>query len=460
MALLLIYYPKIIEKSWCNVIDISIYDIVGSFVATFATLYLMLVLNNMKNIVKSRKFWISIIFSSLYVYLSFLLTNSVSKVILEFVIKIFLCMYILGFKKTMLSKVCINCFVVWVGMLLIEILFYPLIMLVLSRFISINSITLNDNQILKFVINCLMFFILSLVFYIPKLRKSINYITNNHVANNKKYIFYLIIASVSMFSISVYLCFFNYNSIVISVVLFIMIMIYTIVVIVTIRSFNQKNKIQAEYEVLLTNLSEYENLLDRQRILNHENKNQLLVIKGMINKKENAVDYIDTLVDTQYKDNDLIIMKTNRIPSGGLKGLIYYKMLNMKDKKINISLDVNRNINDIDFSKISISTNQELCKIVGVFLDNAMQEVEGLNERYVSIVIEANDNNLIINISNNYANKDVNKIGEKGYTTKGSGHGYGLRLVKSIVENNKSLEHFTEVNGKIFTQIVKLKIKD
>ena len=134
----------------------------------------------MKNIVKSRKFWISIIFSSLYVYLSFLLTNSVSKVILEFVIKIFLCMYILGFKKTMLSKVCINCFVVWVGMLLIEILFYPLIMLVLSRFISINSITLNDNQILKFVINCLMFFILSLVFYIPKLRKSINYITNHN----------------------------------------------------------------------------------------------------------------------------------------------------------------------------------------------------------------------------------------------------------------------------------------
>ena len=98
----------------------------------------------------------------------------------------------------------------------------------------------------------------------------------------KNYIFIIIILSVLLFSISVYICLLNYNIGIILGTLFIMITIYTIIVISTINEFYQKNRIQSEYDILLKNLNEYENLLDLQRVSNHENKNQLLVIKGMI----------------------------------------------------------------------------------------------------------------------------------------------------------------------------------
>ena len=227
------------------------------------------------------------------------------------------------------------------------------------------------------------------------------------------------------------------------------------------KECNQKNKIQVEYNMLSENLSEYENLLDMQRVSNHENKNQLLVIKGMADKNEkNISDYISSIVDTQYADNDLLIMKTNRIPSGGLRGLVYYKMLTMKDKKISVELEVDRNLRDIDFSNIPIKTNQELCKIVGVFLDNAIQAVEKLKVKKINIVLNYNDDAVTIKISNNYEGIiDIDKISDKGYTTKGKGHGYGLSLVKKIVDENNHFIHETEVNGKLFSQVIKLNMK-
>ena len=47
---------------------------------------------------------------------------------------------------------------------------------------------------------------------------------------------------------------------------------------------NEKNTsimIKAENKSLMESLSEYENMVDRQRVDNHENKNQLLIIKNM-----------------------------------------------------------------------------------------------------------------------------------------------------------------------------------
>ena len=241
-----------------------------------------------------------------------------------------------------------------------------------------------------------------------------------------------------------------------------MITVYTVIVISTINEFNQKNKIQSEYDILLKNLNEYENLLDLQRVTKHENKNQLLVIKGMVDKGEsNTSEYINSIIDTQYKDNDAIIYKTNRIPSGGLRGLIYYKILTMKEKKINSNLDVDRSLNELDFDNIPIKTNQELCKIVGVFLDNAIQAVSELKKKEIDIYLKYENDELYIKVSNNYSGViELDKIDNSGYTTKGKGHGYGLSLVKSIIRENDCFKNDREIHGKMFSQLIRLKINE
>ena len=69
------------------------------------------------------------------------------------------------------------------------------------------------------------------------------------------------------------------------------------------------------------------------------------------------------------------------------------------------------------------------------------------------------DNNLNITISNNYKGQiDLKRIDEEGYTTKNNEHGYGLSIVKDIVNNNKKIIVETKCNNDIFTQNLKVKM--
>lgn len=395
---------------------------------------------------------------SLYIFASYLMTSNVVKVILDFVSLAFCCYYLIKFNKKNFIQIVLVSFVIWVSMLLIDVLFSVLLLYILK--FDLNYI--NSIPYFKVFLTSCVCFIMVLIFSNKKLRNGIYKVTNIDSYVKGYYVILIIILSVLLFSISVYICLFNYNIGIILSTLFIMITIYTIIVVRTINEFYQKNRIQSEYDILLKNLNEYENLLDLQRVTNHENKNQLLVIKGMIDKGEsNTSEYINSIIDTQYKDNDAIIYKTNRIPSGGLRGLIYYKILTMKEKKINSNLDVDRSLNELDFDNIPIKTNQELCKIVGVFLDNAIQAVSELKKKEIDIYLKYENDELYIKVSNNYSGIiELDKIDNSGYTTKGKGHGYGLSLVKGIIRENDCFKNDREIHGKMFSQIIRLKINE
>ena len=53
---------------------------------------------------------------------------------------------------------------------------------------------------------------------------------------------------------------------------------------------------------------------------------------------------------------------------------------------------------------------------------------------------------------------ELNKLDQKGYTTKGFGHGYGLCLVKKILENNKRLINERKISKELFVQMLKIKM--
>lgn len=426
-----------------------------SFLDVFVKLSLILILLCQKNIYKNIRFWLATLLLSFYGFGAYMITDSAIRIILLFAVTIVSVFFILKFDKKYLKRIIYVTFFVWLVMALMDVLYTILFEVVLK----LNLTSYRNNAYMVFFMNNVMILTVVICFSFKNVQNFIKKILNIDLSKNN-YIFVVIILSVILFSVIFYFCQFNYKPIIVLIVSFIMVVIYTIIVIITIREFSLKHKIQSEYDALLTNLSEYENLLDRQRILNHENKNQLLVIKGMINKKEEKVsEYIDTIIDTQYLDNENLIMTTNRIPSGGLRGLIYYKMLGMKDKNINVNLEVDSNLRNLDFTSIPIRTNQELCKIVGVFLDNAIQAVDELEIKKINILLQY-EKCLIIKISNNYKGAiDLDKLDNRGYTTKGNGHGYGLCLVKNIIKNNELFENTKEINGKMFTQVIKLKIK-
>lgn len=222
------------------------------------------------------------------------------------------------------------------------------------------------------------------------------------------------------------------------------------------KSINQQYK--AENDALINNLHEYEKMVDQHRVINHENKNQLGIIKTMIETKDETVlAYIDDLVENDSTPDETLLSRTSRIPAGGLQGIIYQKLLTMKKEQINYTLNISRDIKFLDFKKLDIATMVALCKIVGVFLDNAIEEVKKLEKTYIGIELYVEDDAFCIKVSNNYSRgQDFSRIEELGYTTKTNGHGYGLSLVREIIEKNDRLINERSVTGKYFNQIVKV----
>ena len=233
------------------------------------------------------------------------------------------------------------------------------------------------------------------------------------------------------------------------------------IVLYSFRTKNNYNKVYDKYNTTLNSLKEYEDILDKYRISNHENKNQLLTIRNMLPKtSKKAIDYIDTVVENKLKDNERAMVEAAKIPAGGLRGLIYSKILVMKDGNINYKLEISSEIKTVNLiNDIDDSTMLDVCKVVGVYLDNAIQAVEQITEKYVSIKMYLEDGNLVISISNNYKGTiDLDLIESKGYTSKGKNHGYGLSLAKDIIASNKKLSNEKSITKDIFTQILKIKM--
>ena len=162
--------------------------------------------------------------------------------------------------------------------------------------------------------------------------------------------------------------------------------------------------------------------------------------------------------------NEKLMMDVSMLPSG-IKATIYTKMVMMENKRISYKLNVDRKLRYVDFfdRDANIETSLNICDILSVFLDNAIEEIENKKdpEIYIEVFYDEKDEELTFEISNKIYNKeiDLNKLPEKGYTTKSNGHGYGLALVSEIVSANSRLENKTIIKNNIFTQRLTLKLK-
>lgn len=220
-------------------------------------------------------------------------------------------------------------------------------------------------------------------------------------------------------------------------------------------------KMQVENKALLNNLEEYEKMLDYQRVVNHENKNQLLIVRSLLKENENsdALNYVNEVLDDKKDDNDVLFGRAKKIPSGGLQGIVYQKMLVMNDKNIKPILDVSNSVKKFKPENLDTKLNYDICRIVGVFLDNSIEETEKLDEREIMLSMYEQNNDLVIEISNKFKNvPDLERLEEKGYSTKGKGHGYGLSLVNDIVNNNNQIINEKGITRNIFTQKLIIKM--
>ena len=215
----------------------------------------------------------------------------------------------------------------------------------------------------------------------------------------------------------------------------------------------QKSKeIEENYNALFTYLEKYEKEIVEKRKIIHDYKNQLIVINGYIDDKVKLKEYISEIIKEQKSviDNKMV-RNIDKLPSG-LKGLVYYKLANL-DNKILVDLSVSGEIKK--FNNIEPKKSKDILKIIGVLLDNAIEAVEIADEKYIELNFDIKNNKLKFELLNSYkGNVTIKNVLTAGFSTKGNNRGYGIPLIKDIVNKNKDFELDLKTKDNIFTAIL------
>lgn len=424
---------------------------IASCILISTTIYIWEKLNykNIKNIFKNN--FLKISFVIIMITINYMLINNFIKTVIATIILMFF--YYLLYREKV--KKCIITPLYSQFIVMISELIYIGIILIIS---SVNAADLTKIFFGSLLTNILIAAITFVIVQFKFIKKLYDFILK--ITDRIKEIQLIIISIILMVIANILTAFVYYqvSLIYLLVINTIIILTYTVFMFLYLKANNKYIKVYDKYNNTLNSLKEYEDILSRYRISNHENKNQLLTIRGMIKNKKVA-SYIDEIVENKIKDDEKLMFESLIIPEGGLRGLIYSKLLLMKENDIDYELSIAKNVKTTDLSKMDDDLVLNICNIVGVYLDNAIEEVKKLEEKY--IVIEMyKDDTLNIAITNNYdGNIDIDNIDNVGYSTKGKNHGYGLSLVKQILNNNKKIKNIRRISEDEFTQELKIKYK-
>ncbi len=300
------------------------------------------------------------------------------------------------------------------------------------------------------ICNCLAVFFISKIKPLDKSLQKFNGIISK---NNKDWIYVFICIILVILLIT----FNKYNlksSVEFYINIFITIFMFISIIYVVYNKI-QKKAFENKYNEVMEYVTRYEKIINEQGKKNHEYNNQLMVLKGYLDKPDRLKDYLELIIGEHKTGQNYTVKQLGFLPDGGIKGLLYHKLSKMEEEGIKPYLYVDQSMQELSEDIFDIKTCQDITKILGVFIDNAIDASSKAEQKEVEIDFKVQKDCLIISVANTYDNKtDVNKIGKKGYSTKGAGHGFGLSIVKDISKNNPNIESFSDISDNKFKQTV------
>lgn len=221
-----------------------------------------------------------------------------------------------------------------------------------------------------------------------------------------------------------------------------------------LKESRENEKITEKYDNLFDYIEIYEKELSKSKKQTHEYKNELAAIKGLLNPKhdKNAIEYIDTIIGDFSSNESQIIRNIEKLPKGGLKGLIYYKIQIIESKGIkllcNIVVEGKSKFNRFQ----DLSLYKDIMKIIGISLDNAIESCSISTKKEMIIDIYYGEEKFKMGMTNTYDHILItDKLGSDGYSTKGKKRGYGLSLIKDMLQSRKQIKYIRTAEDGLFT---------
>lgn len=314
--------------------------------------------------------------------------------------------------------------------------------------ISYSEMTTNKIVYLLVAIGILLLgFIISKIINICIKRS--NYI--NFFKINSKNLMILLtcltmtLISLYSFSIVFKYMFKNHDKSVVAINFFITLIFFILLIIITyLNNHNYIQSLEKKYkDEELTNLNEYTTMIENKsndlRKFKHDYANIIKVIEyyielGDMNKLKDF--YEKELLPESEKiiNKDISIIGLENIKINPIKVFISSKINIAEKRGIKVHVEVEDEITEISIGII------DLCRIIGIFFDNAIDAVELCEDKFIEFAVIKDDDNIIFVISNSCAENtpSVHKIYKKDFSIKGANRGIGLKSVKDIIHTSYS----------------------
>ena len=345
------------------------------------------------------------------------------------------------------------------------------LILYLALFISETAVAIIISVVFYFLDNQSMVFLKNSIFInvvittityiiiVVNKKRLINLIKNSNFENRSGLLIIgLILVTIALLVFKIPLSDWNLN------IEFILTMILLLCfILIGFFMLKQKAEIQkttSMYQQLVDYSDITNNLLEDYRIVSHEQKNQLLIIRGLIDESnKELVEYVDSLLDKKVSSKYEWIGQLNYLPLSGLKGLINYKLIEMSSLGITTNILISKEVSKTKLEKLSTKHKDSLYSIIGVYLDNAIQASQKSKDKEISLEIYKEKKEIVIILANTYSGKvELDKVDSYGYTTKGKNHGVGLHLVKKIIDEESIFSQNRSLFENYYVQELRLNL--
>lgn len=270
--------------------------------------------------------------------------------------------------------------------------------------------------------------------------KAIHIILGDHLQNDHKTLIYVLSTFGIVLAISVEL----YTSQYLINILTSLLYVYILAIVVKRIELAEAQALKIDSLEMYnkTLLSLYEKL----KSFRHDFANFSLALDGYA--KVGNIDGVKrlskTALDHCNEVNRIGVLSPEIIDNPAVFTILTNKFYHAQEQGITMNIEILDTLSDQE------SNSYEVCRILGILLDNAIEAAKSTEEKLINVrfIKDLKQNRKLIVIENSYNNKtvDVSKIFEKGYTSKDGdkeSHGIGLWNIKSILMKNEYLNLYT-----------------
>lgn len=157
--------------------------------------------------------------------------------------------------------------------------------------------------------------------------------------------------------------------------------------------------------------------------------------------------YFDEKLGNEIKQMDCL----NNIQLYPIRSLLTTKLAAMRQRHMQGVLEVLYPVQERQMMETA-----DMLRGLGILIDNAMEAVPEKNGQ-IRLIMLQEEKELYIAVANNYETEpNLNALSEKGYTTKGSGHGTGLSSYRKIISGYPGCIARTYLRDGFFVQELRI----